>query len=266
MLTLSKFLRHIGSALALAAASLATHAAPVTTQLGFLIDASGSIGSSNFQTMRNGYAAALNALPTDGSIEVTVVTFSSGTTTVVAPTVVTAASLPGIVAAINGMAYPGSTTNTAAGITAITNLMTASSNFSSGISSMINIATDGAPDSSSAAISAATTARNKGIDSLTAEYIGGTSSGQANFLRDLVFSPVQGPCNDCGTLLAAGSTPTDPMTTNPWVLPVNSFDDFPTAIMTKVQVATGQVPEPGILVLLGLGLAVAGVARRSRSA
>ena len=54
MLTLSKFLRHIGSALALAAASLATHAAPVTPQLGFLIDASGSIGSSNFQTMRNG--------------------------------------------------------------------------------------------------------------------------------------------------------------------------------------------------------------------
>ena len=68
MLTLTKVLRHAGSALALAAASLASYAAPVTTQLGFLVDASGSIGATNFNTMRSGYAAALAALPTDGSM------------------------------------------------------------------------------------------------------------------------------------------------------------------------------------------------------
>ena len=58
MSTLSTLLRRTGAALALAAASLASHAAP-TTQLGILIDASGSIGTTNFNTMRSGYAAAL---------------------------------------------------------------------------------------------------------------------------------------------------------------------------------------------------------------
>jgi hypothetical protein len=78
------------------------HAAP-TTQLGFLVDASGSISARNFQIMRQGYAAALAALPTDGSIEVSIYTFANGAVQVVAPTVVTAASLAGIVAAANGM-------------------------------------------------------------------------------------------------------------------------------------------------------------------
>ena len=270
MLTLSKFLRHIGSALALAAASLATHAAPVTTQLGFLIDASGSIGSSNFQTMRNGYAAALAALPTDGSIEVTVVTFSSGTTTVVAPTVVTAATLPSIVAAVNGMTYSAGSTATAAGITAISNLMTgpSNSNFNTGLNSMINIATDGEPNipgnnPNQAAINAAIAARAAGIDALTAEAIG---SFDLSALRSLVFSPVNGPCNNCGTFLPDGSSPPNPMTSNPWVLAVNSFNDFPTAIHNKVQASTGQVPEPGILMLMALGLVGLGITRRSRSA
>lgn len=263
MFTFSKFLRHVGTALALAAASLASHAAP-TTQLGFLIDASGSIGTSNFNTMRSGYAAALAALPTDGSIEVTIYTFASGTVQVVKPTVIdSVATLNTVIASVNGMAYTGGGTDTAAGINVITAAMIGSSNFNAGLSSMVNIATDGVPNSAPAAITAATNAHAAGIDSLTAEFIG-QSSG-ANFLKDLVFSPIKGPCTGCGTLLPVNSTPTDPMTTNPWVLPVNSFDDFPTAIKTKILVATGQVPEPGVLMLLAVGL-VGMVAARRRSA
>lgn len=247
-------------ALALAAASLASHAAP-TTQLGFLIDASGSIGTTNFNIMKTGYADALAALPTDGSIEVTVYTFASGTVQVVSPTVIdSVATLNTVIGKVNGMTYTGGSTDTAAGITAIANAMLTSTNFNTGLNSMVNIATDGVPNSTSAAITAATNARNAGIDSLTAEFIGQTNG--ANFLKDLVFSPTKGPCTGCGVLLPAGSTPTDPMTTDPWVLPVNSFDDFPTAIKTKVLVATGQVPEPGVLMLLAVGLVGMAVARR----
>lgn len=265
MLKLSKILRQTGVALTLAAASLATFAAPLTTQLGFLIDASGSIGSGNFTTMKNGYASALAALPTDGSIELTVVTFATGTATVVAPTIVTAATLPTILAAITGMVYTGGSTATDAGINAIRGLMTGPGNlnFNRNLNSMINIATDGAPNNTSAALAAAVNAENAGIDALTAEAIGSFNS---NFLRDLVFSPLNGPCTGCGTLLAVNTTPPNPMTSNPWVLPVNSFDDFPTAINAKIQASVGNVPEPGVLTLLALGLVGLGFARRNRSA
>jgi hypothetical protein len=56
------------------------------------------------------------------------------------------------------------------------------------------------------------------------------------------------------------------MTSNPWVLPVNSFDDFPTAINAKIQASVGQVPEPGVLALVALGLVGLGFARRNRAA
>lgn len=270
MLKLSKLLRHAATALAVATVSLATHAAvaPLTTQLGFLIDASGSIGSTNFNIMKTGYATALGALPQDGSIELTVVTFSTGTTTVVTPTVVTALTLPGILLAINAMAYSAGTTATAAGITAISGLMLGSGQYSSNLNSMINIATDGEPNvptnnAQQAAINAAIAARAGGIDALTAEAIGTTID--ATFLRDIVFSPLNGPCTLCGTLLADGSTPPNPMTSNPWVLRVNDFSDFPRAINAKVQ-ASIDVPEPGVLMLLALGLVGLGYTRRNQSA
>ena len=73
-MNLTRLIRGASATLALAMAAFTASAAP-TTQLGFLIDASGSIGTSNFTTMKNGYAAALGALPTDGSIEVTIYSF-----------------------------------------------------------------------------------------------------------------------------------------------------------------------------------------------
>ena len=264
MTSITRFLRGALASLALAGATLAAHAAP-TTQLGFLIDASGSIGSSNFTIMKNGYAAALGALPTDGSIEVTVYTFATTTTQVVPPTVVTGASLAGIVNAVSLMNFTASNTATALGINTIAGAMLASSNFAGASRSIINIATDGNPTvgTNADAIAAATAARDRGIDALTAEAIG--SSVDTNFLRSLVFSPVTGPCNLCGTLLPDGSTPTNPMTSNPWVLQVNSFNDFPVAINAKVQAIVNQTPEPGALALVGLALALgAGVSRRRR--
>ncbi|MGM9481511.1 VWA domain-containing protein [Roseateles sp. NT4] len=260
MSIISRFMRGALASLALATATFSASAAP-TTQLGFLIDASGSIGSSNFQTMRQGYAAALAGLPTDGSIEVTIYTFSSGTTQVVAPTVVTGGSLAGIIAAVNAMAYPGSTTNTSAGIDAITRAMIGSSNYSAGLNSIINIATDGVPDSQSAALTSAVNSHNAGIDAMTAEAIG---SVDITFLKSLVFSPVTGPCAGCGVEV---TNPNNPMTNTPWILRVSQFSDFPVAINAKVQaIIVNHVPEPASVALVVMALGLAGVSRRSRKA
>lgn len=266
----SKFLfRGVAGAVAGFALALSAQAATLTTQLGFLVDRSGSIGATNFGIMKTGYANALGALPTDGSVEVTIYSFGSSATEVVAPTVVTGATLPGIVAAVNAMAYPaGQATFTAAGIEAISNAMLASSNYLPALRSIVNMATDGAPNDTSGnpqqnAIDKATAARAAGIDALDAEAIG-TNATTLGQLRDIVFSPLTGPCADCGDLLANGSTPPNPMTSNPWVLQVDNFAGFETAIKAKIEAAVN-VPEPNALALVGIAVAGLGVASRRRA-
>lgn len=244
-------LRNTAAAFALAAAALPASAA-VTTQLGFLVDGSGSIGSANFGLMRTAYAAALNALPTDGTVEVTLYRFQgNGADAIIAPTIVTAGSLAGLVASVNAMAFLGGGTPTTEGITAISGAMLGSANYSTGLRSIINLGTDGVPNNQATAIAAALAARNGGIDAMTAEAIGSFDSGA---IRDMVFSPLLGPCNNCGTVLLAGSVPPDPMTSNPWVLPVATFQQFEAALLAKVRASTGQVPEPGSMALLALSL------------
>ena len=66
--------------------------------LGFSLDESSSVGSSNFDLTRDALSNALSRIPTSGdnTYRVAVTTFSSGTpTTVVAPTAVTPASIAG---------------------------------------------------------------------------------------------------------------------------------------------------------------------------
>lgn len=259
MSIISRFMRGALASLAFATATFSASAAP-TTQLGFLIDASGSIGSTNFQIMRDGYAAALAGLPLDGSIEVTIYTFSDSAAQVVAPTVVTAGNIASIISAVNNMVYSNQTTDTAAGINAMTAAMTGSSNYNAGLRSIINIATDGQPNDGAAAIAAAVASHAAGIDAMTAEALGATLD--IDFLKNLVFSPVTGPCAGCGVEV---TNPTNPMTNDPWILRVNDFQDFADAIQAKVQ-AIVNVPEPGSVALVALALVMAGAQSRRRKA
>jgi len=246
---------------ALALSALPSQAA--ITQLGFMLDASGSVSTSNYNLLRSGLANALASLPVDGTVEITIVSYGTSVLTVTAPTILTATTLPNIQTAINTHAKDSGGTNTAGAITSLTSLLTGSSVFSaSDTKSIMNLATDGVPNSQSAAEAAAAAAFSAGIDAMGIEAIGsGVSSLAALNNMALIAFP------DTVTILPVNSTNIPNPTSGSFVVPVSDFTQLDAVLLAKVQASVNPdpVPEPGSMMLMAgaLGVMVA-ISRRKR--
>ncbi|PTR10624.1 putative secreted protein with PEP-CTERM sorting signal [Nitrosospira sp. Nsp5] len=248
----------------LAMGSSGAWAVPIT-QLGFILDASGSISTSNYNLMRSGLSSALAGLPVDGSVEISIVNYGSSVATVVSPTILTALSLGTIQAAITSHSKLGGGTDTAAAITSMTTLLTGSSVFSAAdTKSLINLLTDGAPNSQNDAEAASLAAAAAGIDALSIEAIGSGVSSQSA-LNNMLAMAFPTPA----TILAVNQASNIP---NPiggsWVVPVSDFNSLAPVLAAKVIASvtppTNQVPEPSVLALVAIGL-LAGMSRRKKS-
>ncbi|SEO17425.1 PEP-CTERM protein-sorting domain-containing protein [Nitrosospira multiformis] len=234
--------------------SSAALAVPIT-QLGFILDASGSVSASNYNLMRSGLNSALAGLPVDGSVEISIVSYSSSTTTVVSPTILSALTLPTIQSAISSHIKSGGGTDTAEAINSMTSLLSSSSVFSDPeTKSLINLLTDGVPNSQSAAVAASIAAASAGIDALSIEAIGSGVSSQSA-LNNMLAMTFPTPA----TILAVNQSSNIP---NPlggsWVVPVSDFDSLAPVLAAKVLASvtppTNQVPEPSVLALIAIGL------------
>jgi len=187
-----------------ALAQIVDDAGRVTLQLGLLIDGSGSISASDFQTVREALADALsdsNIFPRNGSVELTVVQFSdSRARTEVSPTVITTSSINDVINRLRNMTQGGGGTPLWLGIDRISDLMRGSSQFSVADRQIINVATDGQPrvpvdgideaEGRQLSTEAVNRAVSNGIDEIDAEGFGQATSdsGFRNFLlNDLVF-------------------------------------------------------------------------------
>jgi uncharacterized protein YegL len=220
-------------------------------QVAVIIDGSGSVGSSDFDVMLDGLAAAVEdstCIPHNASVELTVIQFSDMAQTEVGPSLVRASNASNLATQILAISQIGSTTDMADAFDQATAELTGSSRFASAEKQIINLSTDGEPDDDQDAIDARDAAIAAGIDEIDAEAIG--TGADAVFLQDEIVYPQPGN-------LAPPYTPG-------WVATPDDFDEYADSLCEKFQQIVPPEPEPeeaefvpeaGTLALLGSGLA-----------
>jgi len=241
-------------------------ASAAVIDLGFVLDGSGSVTSYDFDSATAALSAALSKIPTSGDNEyrVAVTSYGSSSYTVVPPTVVTAANIASIQSTVLTAYKDGGGTDTAGAITYITDLFL---DDGLGDTTLINITTDGSPNSQSLA------ANTAGIDGISLEAVGsGVSRPYA--LSNMARIAGLGTSGDADAGVIAADLDSLPNATETgFVIPVADFDAYGAAIEAKIDQViddtggdTGVVPLPAAMPMLLAGLGVFGFVRRRQTA
>ena len=250
--------RTLSSVIAAATLSLGLLAAPVKAgviQLGFILDESGSIGSTAYGTIKQGLHDAIDTLiPTDSSYELTVISFASGTQTLVNRVLIDSAITRAAAAdAVLADTFTSGGTNMTAAFNAMNSVLSGSTLDID--ASYVNLATDGVANNETNAIAArnnliGTGIGQAGVDNISIEAIGG--GVDASFLQGSICYP--GPCI---VAPAAFNFPSQG-----FYIAVPDADGYAAAIGNKILVVTEQIPEPGMIALFGVGVLGLAIARR----
>lgn len=235
--------------------------------LGFSLDSSGSVAFSDFDTTRQALANALSVIPVTGPNEyrVAVTSFSNGSQTVVSPTIITAANLAGIQNAVRGAFYFGGGTDTAGAITSLAGLFSGTVG-GLGATTLLNITTDGVPNSQQDAEDAAQAALAAGVDGISFEAIG--------FIDETALENMAAIAGPGAGVIVDDLTMIPNATVQGFVIPVSDFAGYSAAIAAKIGRivddtggGTPVVPLPaGLPLLLSAIVLFAGLRAKRRAA
>jgi uncharacterized protein YegL len=221
---------------------------PVKTQVGLCIDGSGSISDTNWDIMLDGLSKAIkNNVPTDSSVELTIVQFSSGAQVEVGPIIIDSqATADSIATAVLGISQLNANTWLGTGLNLLVDTMMNSTTGFVPEWRVINISTDGEPYPNNQ-VALAEAAYDNAIDKVNeidAEAIG--NGPDVNWLLTEMVYPILG---GQGTEVHDGDQfpPRPPSGAfEGFVYVIDSFDDYAAAISQKFDVITQPDVIPGI--------------------